>query len=259
MSVYIEQHFANLGPIFSPRPQREFALRLTARPGDTLYNRLSVNAQFFAKITHIMKVGKQNFKPPPQVESSVVRIEPYLGKDRPSVSWAEFDGLLRIVFSRKNKTVRASFGTKEVLALIEKNYRTWCALNSVPVDEGVVEGGDEVEMDDDDVEDEEMGMDVDVDGTAEGVEEDGIMDVDGDDGDDDTPAFFKEQAAAERAGQAAKTPSRRKKTKVMELVRAKVQKVLSSTELADQRAGKLDENAFLKLLYAFNKEHIHFA
>lgn len=38
--------------------QREFALRLTARPGDSLYCRLSVNAQFWAKITHIMKVGK---------------------------------------------------------------------------------------------------------------------------------------------------------------------------------------------------------
>ncbi|ROV94530.1 hypothetical protein VMCG_08156 [Cytospora schulzeri] len=242
--------------------QREFALRLTARPGDTLYNRLSVNAQFFAKITHIMKVGKQNFKPPPQVESSVVRIEPYLGKDRPAVSWAEFDGLLRIVFSRKNKTVRASFGTKEVLALVERNYRTWCALNSVPVDETVVDGGDEVEDEEDDDDDEDMGMDVDGGDAAapggEGEEWGGIMDVDGGE-DDDTPAFFKEQAAAEKAMQAAKTPSRRKKTKVAELVKSKVAKVLSSTDLADQRAGKLDENAFLKLLYAFNKEHIHFA
>lgn len=243
-----------------PFAQREFALRLTARPGDTLYNRLSVNAQFFAKITHIMKVGKQNFKPPPQVESSVVRIEPYLGKDRPAVSWAEFDGLLRIVFSRKNKTVRASFGTKEVLALVERNFRTWCALNSVPVDETVVDGGDEVEDEEDD-DDEEMGMDVDGGGGAaggEGEEWGGIMDVDGGE-DADAPAFFKEQAAAEKAIQDAKTPSRRKKTKVAELVKSKVAKVLSSTDLADQRAGKLDENAFLKLLYAFNKEHIHFA
>lgn len=72
--------------------QREFALRLTARPGDALYGRLAVNAQFFSKITHIMKVGKNNFKPPPQVESSVVRIEPKMGKDRPNVSWDEWDG-----------------------------------------------------------------------------------------------------------------------------------------------------------------------
>lgn len=244
---------------WSSRQQREFALRLTARPGDPLYNRLSVNAQFFSKITHIMKVGRQNFRPPPQVESSVVRIEPKLGRDRPAVSWAEFDGLLRIVFSRKNKTVRASFGTKEVLALIERNYRTWCALNSLPVDESVVEGGDGDA-------DEEMGMDVDVDidendGPAEDGEEwDGIMNVDGGDEEDDAPAFFKESAAvAAASNHTAKTPGRRKKTKVAELVRSKVAKVLQSTDMADQRAGKLDENAFLKLLFAFNKENIHFA
>lgn len=252
--------------MYVPTTQREFALRLTARPGDPLYNRLSVNAQFFSKITHIMKVGKHNFRPPPQVESSVVRIEPKLGKDRPAVSWAEFDGLLRIVFSRKNKTVRASFGTKEVLALVEKNYRTWCAMNNVPVDETPVEedGNAEEEMED-------VAMDVDendgpaaVDAGGEDDEWGGIMDVDGagagdDDDDDDTPAFFKATAAADKANQTAKTPSRRKKTKVTELVRSKIQKVLQSTELADQRSGKLDENAFLRLLYAFNKENIHFA
>lgn len=240
--------------------QREFALRLTARPGDALYNRLSVNAQFFSKITHIMKVGKQNFKPPPQVESSVVRIEPKLGKDRPAVSWAEFDGLLRVVFSRKNKTVRASFGTKEVLAMVEKNYRTWCAMNDVPVDDSAVEAGA------DDEEDEAMGMDVDDnDNNGGGEDEDeewgGIMDVDGNEGgndENDVPVFFKEQATA-AAAIPAKTPSRRKKTKVAELVRSKVQRVLETTGLADERAGKLDENAFLRLLYAFNKEHIHFA
>lgn len=207
-----------------------------------------------------MKVGRQNFRPPPQVESSVVRIEPKLGRDRPAVSWAEFDGLLRIVFSRKNKTVRASFATKEVLALVERNYRTWCALHGVAVDETVVEGGAEEDEDADEGQtddlDEAMGdVDEDEAPTADGGEWGGIMDVD----DGDVPAFFKEQAAASRASQAAKTPSRRKKTRVAELVRSKVTKVLQATDLADQRAGKLDENAFLKLLYAFNKENIHFA
>jgi 18S rRNA (adenine1779-N6/adenine1780-N6)-dimethyltransferase len=56
--------------------QREFALRLVAKPGDALYCRLSVNVQLLANVDHIMKVGKNNFRPPPKVESSVVRIEP---------------------------------------------------------------------------------------------------------------------------------------------------------------------------------------
>src|SRR5712664_1437131 len=96
--------------------QREFALRLIARPGDSLYSRLSVNAQFFARISHIMKVSKNNFKPPPQVESSVVRIEPKA--NRPSISWEEWDGMLRICFVRKNKTLRASWMPSKVRAMI---------------------------------------------------------------------------------------------------------------------------------------------
>ena len=37
-------------------------MRLFAKPGDKLYSRLSVNAQMWAKIDHIMKVGKNNFQ-----------------------------------------------------------------------------------------------------------------------------------------------------------------------------------------------------
>lgn len=82
--------------------QREFALRLVAQPGDKLYCRLSINTQLLARVDHLMKVkkkptikrtytirlhllrtsfyflevGKNNFRPPPKVESSVVRLEP---------------------------------------------------------------------------------------------------------------------------------------------------------------------------------------
>ncbi|KAK9445501.1 Dimethyladenosine transferase [Metarhizium brunneum] len=225
--------------------QREFALRLTARPGDSLYSRISVNAQFWAKITHIMKVGKNNFRPPPQVESSVVRIEPKVGKDRPNVSWDEWDGLLRVCFVRKNKTLRASWlGTREVLTMVEKNYRTWCAMNGVAVDETLVEGDDA---------EEEMDTDAGA-GAGLGAEEGDGMDVD----DDDAPDFFKQMTRS--AGSAPKTKSKRKKTKVAELVREKIRKVLEDvTELADKRAGKCDENDFLRLLFAFNEEGIHFS
>lgn len=223
--------------------QREFALRLTARPGDALYCRLSVNAQFWSKITHIMKVGKNNFRPPPQVESSVVRIEPKTGSERPGVSWDEWDGMLRICFVRKNRTMRASWlGTKEVLAMVERNYRVFCAMNNISLDDTIVgDEDDEMDMDDGagDEGDEEWG------GIMDGVEEE-----------DDTPAFFKE-AAREAI---PKTKSKKKRTRVAELVREKIRKVLEDkTELAEKRAGKCDENDFLRLLAAFNEEGIHFA
>merc|ERR1712230_290897 len=45
-----------------------------------------------------------------------------------------------------------------------------------------------------------------------------------------------------------------------ELVKEKIRKVLEEkTDLADKRAGKCDENDFLRLLSAFNGEGIHFA
>ena len=73
--------------------QEEFALRLTARPGESLYCRLSVNVQLLAKVDQLMKVGKQNFRPPPKVESRVVRI--VLKNPPPPVNFVEWDGMVR--------------------------------------------------------------------------------------------------------------------------------------------------------------------
>ena len=107
--------------------QREFALRMTASPGSKMWCRLAANVQLFARVEHIMKVGKGNFRPPPQVESSVVRMSPR--DPPPPVRFEEFDGLNRILFSRMNKVVRANFQAKGVKEMLERNYRTWCAEN----------------------------------------------------------------------------------------------------------------------------------
>ncbi|KJX92747.1 dimethyladenosine transferase dimethyltransferase like protein [Zymoseptoria brevis] len=224
--------------------QREFAMRLFAKPGDKLYSRLSVNCQMWAKVDHVMKVGKNNFNPPPQVESNVVRICPK--NPRPQISYDEWDGLLRVCFVRKNRVLRSAFiGTTSVMAMLESNYRTFCAQNEIPLDDSPIEGADG------------EGMDVD-DGDDNAGEDDwaGIMDVDED---EDVPDFFKEEAD-KKAKKLAGNPNRKRKGKVSELVRAKVMKVLETdTELADKRSRMCDEGDFLKLLYAFNQEGIHFA
>lgn len=238
--------------------QREFAMRLFAKPGDKLYSRLSVNAQMWAKIDHIMKVGKNNFKPPPVVESSVVRLVPK--NPRPQISYDEWDGLLRVAFVRKNKTMRASFfGTTSVMDMLESNYRTWCAQNDIPVEDGPpvkVENDDSEAMET--VFKEEEGDD----------EQNNIMDIDEydvpaffkEEEGDDVPAFFKEGSEFNVRQPDAKHSKRRKKGKVAELVREKVRKVLEEkTELADKRARLCDEGDFLKLLWAFNQEGIHFS
>ncbi|KAJ2909036.1 Dimethyladenosine transferase [Coemansia aciculifera] len=114
--------------------QREFALRLVARPGDSLYNRLSVNCQLYSKVSLVMNVGKNNFKPPPNVESSVVKIEPL--DPPPPIDFEEWDGMLRIVFSRRNKTLAASFKSTATMQMLESNYKTFCASNELMMDEG---------------------------------------------------------------------------------------------------------------------------
>ena len=116
--------------------QEEFALRLSAQPGDNLYCRLSVNTQLLARVSQLLKVGRNNFRPPPKVESRVVRIEPR--NPPPPVDFVEWDGLVRICFNRKNKTLRSVLTTKSVLDLLEKNFKTFCSLNNTPVPEPFV-------------------------------------------------------------------------------------------------------------------------
>ncbi|XP_046993388.1 probable dimethyladenosine transferase [Schistocerca americana] len=109
--------------------QREFAQRLVAKPGDKLYCRLSINTQLLARVDMLLKVGKNNFKPPPKVESSVVRIEPR--NPPPPINFTEWDGLTRIAFTRKNKTLGSAFKQSSVLAALEKNYKIHCSLHNI--------------------------------------------------------------------------------------------------------------------------------
>ncbi|KAI0789211.1 S-adenosyl-L-methionine-dependent methyltransferase [Abortiporus biennis] len=113
--------------------QREFALRLVARPGTDLWSRLSSNVQLYAKVDLIMNVGKNNFRPPPKVESSVIRLVPR--DPPPPVEFNEFDGLGRIVFTRRNKTIHANFLAKGVMEMLESNWKTWAAANDVMIDD----------------------------------------------------------------------------------------------------------------------------
>jgi 18S rRNA (adenine1779-N6/adenine1780-N6)-dimethyltransferase len=106
--------------------QAEFSQRLYSKPGENMYCRLGVNAQLLAKVDHLMKVGKANFRPPPKVESSVVRIEPR--NPPPPINFVEWDGMIRLLFNRKNKTLHSCLCDKKVLRLMEQNYKTAASL-----------------------------------------------------------------------------------------------------------------------------------
>lgn len=117
--------------------QREFAQRLVAVPGDKLFCRLSINTQLLARVDIVMKVGKNNFRPPPKVESNVVRIEPR--NPPPAINFTEWDGLTRICFVRKNKTLAAAFKQTPTVELMKRNYFMHCSLNDVLIDEKEVD------------------------------------------------------------------------------------------------------------------------
>ncbi|KAG9586243.1 hypothetical protein KCU77_g18972, partial [Aureobasidium melanogenum] len=177
-----------------------------------------------------------------QVESDVVKIVPKV--PRPQISYDEWDGLLRICFVRKNRTLRSGFiGTTSVMDMLESNYRTYCAQNNIVLDDGPLDPAD-------------AAMDTDMAADDQDDEMEAIMDVDDE---DDVPDFFKEEAD-KKAKKLLGNPNRKKKGKVSELVRQKVTKVLvETTGLSEKRARMCDEGDFLKLLYAFNQEGIHFS
>ncbi|KAJ4709808.1 rRNA adenine N(6)-methyltransferase [Melia azedarach] len=198
--------------------QKEFAMRLVAQPGDKLYCRLSVNTQLYARVSHLLKVGKNNFRPPPKVDSSVVRIEPR--KPHAQVNAKEWDGFIRICFIRKNKTLSSIFRQKNVLSMLEKNYKTLQALHSS-------ENGSLVNTD--------IGMDM-LDQSMEmGGGTDDEMEVEDDAGNND-----------DAEGEVSE-------------FKDKVLGVLKEGQFEEKRASKLTQQEFLYLLSLFNKAGLHFS
>lgn len=110
--------------------QKEFAQRLYASPGTEMYARLTVNTQLLSRCNHLFMVGKNNFRPPPKVDSAVVRLEPR--NPPPPIDFEEWDGMIRLCFNRKNKRLNSIFTTSSVVKLLEDNYKTYRSLNNLP-------------------------------------------------------------------------------------------------------------------------------
>jgi Dimethyladenosine transferase (rRNA methylation) len=208
--------------------QREFAMRLCVKPGDPLYCRLSVNTQLLARTTHLLKVGKNNFRPPPKVDSSVVRIEPRPISTIPC-NFNEWDGLVRLCFGRKNKTLGGIFRTKTVLELLETNYKTYKALQ---VNNGTGISASAKMLGAQSMGQKKSGKHKKKGGTREGL---GDMDVD------------------MLGGAELHDPS------TPEGVRRLVEEVLATNGHENMRASKMSQDDFLNLLATFNEKGIHFA
>jgi 16S rRNA (adenine1518-N6/adenine1519-N6)-dimethyltransferase len=99
--------------------QREVAERLAAAPGSRNFGYLSVAAQARCRVEKLFEVKPGAFKPPPKVDSAVVRFTP---RDKPAA--ADMDGFLRFAsecFRQKRKTLRNNLAGRYPRELVE----TW--------------------------------------------------------------------------------------------------------------------------------------
>lgn len=90
--------------------QREVVDRLLAPPGSRTYGSLSVITQARAAVSFLLAVPPTSFHPPPKVDSSVVRLEPFDAPRVGGVAPSDFDRVVKAAFSQRRKMVLNSLG-----------------------------------------------------------------------------------------------------------------------------------------------------
>ena len=240
--------------------QREFAMRLIAKPGTEFYCRLSVNVQLLSKVEHIMKVSKNNFVPPPKVESSVVRIEPV--HPLPQINFLEWDGMLRICFSRKNKTLGALFKQKKIFDMIFKNYQKFMKDNKGNINNNNNENNNnkEIKVVDNKINDNNNDENI-IKGLINNINdnENEKMDLDNEiDNDDDEDKKDNKENDKEDEEMNIKEGENNELNNEKSKFKMKLVNLLKDNNFLQQRAVKMTITNFLELLNLFNTNGIHF-
>jgi len=86
--------------------QKEVAERLTAHPGTRDYGYLSVQTQLFSSPELLFSVPAAAFRPPPKVDSAVVRLIPKDASEFPALDRTAFLAFVGQCFRQKRKTIR---------------------------------------------------------------------------------------------------------------------------------------------------------
>jgi len=86
--------------------QKEVVERMVAPPGSRTYGRLSVMLQFRYRMARLFDVPRGAFNPPPQVTSSIVRMQPLPAAELPAVDAARFAQVVTAAFGQRRKTLR---------------------------------------------------------------------------------------------------------------------------------------------------------
>jgi 16S rRNA (adenine1518-N6/adenine1519-N6)-dimethyltransferase len=86
--------------------QKEVVERMAARPGGREYGRLSVMVQLRCAVSSLFTIGPGAFRPPPKVDSSVVRLTPHRTPPVAVADERRFALLVSQAFSQRRKTLR---------------------------------------------------------------------------------------------------------------------------------------------------------
>ena len=86
--------------------QKEVVDRICAAPGGKTWGRLGVMTQLRARATHLFTVPPSAFRPPPKVDSAIVRIVPRTLSDDERAALPALDRVVRSAFSQRRKTLR---------------------------------------------------------------------------------------------------------------------------------------------------------
>jgi 16S rRNA (adenine1518-N6/adenine1519-N6)-dimethyltransferase len=91
--------------------QKEVVDRMAAGPGSKVYGRLSVMLQAYCRVTSLFKVPPGAFRPPPKVDSAVVRLVPLPPEQVGIVDPKRFADIVRAAFGQRRKTLRNALST----------------------------------------------------------------------------------------------------------------------------------------------------
>lgn len=86
--------------------QKEVVDRMAAEPGSKVYGRLSVMLQAYANVQALFRVAPGAFRPPPRVDSAVVRLVPRTASQIGIVDRAVFANIVKAAFGQRRKTLR---------------------------------------------------------------------------------------------------------------------------------------------------------
>jgi 16S rRNA (adenine1518-N6/adenine1519-N6)-dimethyltransferase len=115
--------------------QKEVVDRMAAAPGGKEYGRLSVMLQARAQVEPLFRVAPGAFRPPPKVDSAVVRIVPKPASATAGIDPARLERIVRAAFAQRRKTLHnALAGVADDAELIVAGVDPRSRAEDVPVE-----------------------------------------------------------------------------------------------------------------------------